>query len=78
MLEPGLLQSATVRKSGSAKDFGNRILLLRMLTPFYVRVVKPLRRFRRQGVVERLQEITPTDDRSPIGVEIIGQVDLTK
>jgi hypothetical protein len=45
---------------------------------FYVRVVKPLRRLQRRGVVEKLQEITPTDDRTPITVEIIGQVDLTK
>ena len=45
---------------------------------FYVRVVEPLRRFQRRGVVERLQEITATDDRTPIAVEIIGQVDRTK
>ncbi|PYM02269.1 MAG: hypothetical protein DMF19_03805 [Verrucomicrobia bacterium] len=42
---------------------------------FYVRVVKPLRRLQRRGIVERLQEITATDDRTPIAVEIIGQVD---
>jgi hypothetical protein len=45
---------------------------------FYVRVVKPLRRLQRRGVVERLQEITEADNRTPIAVEIIGQVDLTK
>jgi len=45
---------------------------------FYVRVVKPLRRLQRRGVVEKLREITPTDDRTPIGVEIVGPVDLTK
>jgi hypothetical protein len=45
---------------------------------FYVRVVKPLRRLQRRGVVERVQEIIATDDRTPIAVEIIGQVDLTK
>ena len=45
---------------------------------FYVRVVRPLRRLQRRGVVEKLQEITPTDDRTPIAVEIIGQVNLTK
>jgi hypothetical protein len=28
--------------------------------------------------VEKLQEITATDDRAFIAVEIIGQVDLTK
>ena len=45
---------------------------------FYARVVRPLRQLQRQGVVEKLQEITPTDDRTPIAVEIIGQVNLTK
>ena len=45
---------------------------------FHVRVVNPLRQLQRRGVVERLQEITGPDDRTPIAVEIIGQVDLTK
>jgi hypothetical protein len=45
---------------------------------FYERVVKPLRRLQRRGVVERLQEITAPDERTPIAVEIIGQVDVTK
>jgi hypothetical protein len=45
---------------------------------FYVRVVKPLRQLQRRGVVETLQEITAPDDRTPIAVEIIGQVDLAK
>jgi len=45
---------------------------------FYVRVVKPLRRLQRRGVVGKLQETTTTDDKTPIAVEIIGQVDLTK
>jgi len=45
---------------------------------FYERVVHPLRRLDGQGVVETLQEITATDDKIPIAVEIIGQVDLTK
>jgi len=45
---------------------------------FYERVVQPLRRLHCQGVVEKLLEITATDDRTPIAVEIIGQVDLTK
>jgi len=45
---------------------------------FHVRVVKPLRQLQRAGVVAKLQEITPTDDKTPIAVEIIGQVDLTK
>jgi hypothetical protein len=45
---------------------------------FYVRVVRPLRRLQRRGVVEKLQEITSADDKTPIAVEIIGQVDRTK
>ena len=45
---------------------------------FHVRVVNPLRQLQRRGVVERLQEITGPDVRTPIAVEIIGQVDLTK
>jgi hypothetical protein len=45
---------------------------------FYERVVQPLRRLHCQGVVEKLQEITATDDRTPIAVEIIGRVDRTK
>ena len=45
---------------------------------FYVRVVKPLRRLQRRGVVEKLEEIPATDDKTPTAVEIIGQVDLTK
>jgi hypothetical protein len=45
---------------------------------FHVRVVKPLRQLQRRGVVEKLQEITPADDKTPIAVEIIGQVNLTK
>jgi hypothetical protein len=45
---------------------------------FHARVVKPLRQLQRAGVVEKLQEITPTDDKTPIAVEIIGQIDLTK
>ena len=45
---------------------------------FHVRVVKPLRQLQRAGVVAKLQEITPTDDKTPIAVEIIGQVDVTK
>ena len=45
---------------------------------FYVRVVRPLRRLQGRGVVEKLQEITATDGKTPIAVEIIGPVDLTK
>jgi hypothetical protein len=45
---------------------------------FYERVVQPLRQLQRRGVVEKVQEITAIDDKTPIAVEIIGQVDLTK
>ena len=45
---------------------------------FYARVVRPLRRLQRRGVVEKLQEITSDDDQIPIAVEIIGQVNLAK
>jgi hypothetical protein len=45
---------------------------------FYVRVVRPLRQLQRRGVVEKLQESTPADDKTPIAVEIIGQVNLTR
>jgi hypothetical protein len=41
-------------------------------------VVQPLRRLQRRGVVETLQEITAADDKTPIAVEIIGQVDVSK
>ena len=43
---------------------------------FYKRVVKPLRRLHRRGVVKKLQEIKTPDGRTPIAVEIIGEVDL--
>jgi hypothetical protein len=45
---------------------------------FYERVVKPLRRLQHRGVVEKVQEITAAGEKTPIAVEIIGQVDLTK
>jgi len=45
---------------------------------FDERVVQPLRRLQRRGVLEKLQEITATDDRTPIAVEIMGHVDLSK
>ena len=31
-----------------------------------------------RGVVEKLQAITAPDERTPIGVEISGKVDVTK
>ena len=45
---------------------------------FHVRVVNPLRQLQCRDVVERLQEITGPDDRTPSAVEIIGHVHLTK
>lgn len=45
---------------------------------FYERVVKPLRRLQRRGVVEKLQEITAPDDRTPVAVEIIGRINLPR
>ena len=45
---------------------------------FYVRVVKPLRRLQRRGVVEKLRELSASDDKIPTAVEIIGQVDVSK
>ena len=45
---------------------------------FYVRVVKPLRQLQRRGVVEKLQEITAPDERTPVAVEIIGQVNFSE
>jgi hypothetical protein len=43
---------------------------------FYRRVVKPLRQLQRLGVLEKLEEITASGDRTPIAVEITGQVNL--
>lgn len=45
---------------------------------FYHRVVKPLRQLQNRGVVEKLEEITAPDNRTPVAVEIIGKVDLAK
>jgi hypothetical protein len=77
MLEPDycqarLLEIRVGRRLWDSKSYGENIRV------FYVRVIKPLRRLQRRGVVETLQEITATDNRTPIAVEIIGQVDLTK
>jgi len=77
MLEPDycqvrLLEIRVGRRLWDSKSYGENV------GAFYVRVIKPLRRLQRQGVVEKVQEITATDDRTPIAVEIIGQVDLTK
>ena len=74
MLEPDycqvrLLEIRVGRRLWDSKSYGEN---------FYVTVIKPLRRLQRRGVVERLQEITASDDRTPIAVDIIGQVDFTK
>jgi hypothetical protein len=45
---------------------------------FYRRVVKPLRQLQRRAVVEKLEEITASDDRTPIAVEIIGRINLPR
>ena len=49
-----------------------------MLMLFYVRVVKPLRRLQRRGVVAKLRELGASDDKIPTAVEIIGEVDVSK
>jgi hypothetical protein len=43
---------------------------------FYRSVVKPLRQLQSLGVLEKLEEITASDDRIPIAVEITGRVNL--
>ena len=77
MLEPDycqvrLLEIRAGRRLWDSKSYGENS------RAFYVRVVKPLRRLQSRGVVETLQEITATDDKTPSAVEITGQVDLTK
>jgi hypothetical protein len=77
MLEPDycqvrLLEIRAGRRLWDSKSYGENV------REFYARVVKPLRRLQRRGAVETLQEITAADDKTPIAVEIIGQVDLTK
>jgi len=77
MLEPDycqvrLLELRVGRRLWDSKPYGEDI------RAFYARVVKPLRQLQRRGVVENLQEITAADDKTPIAVQIIGQVDLTK
>ena len=77
MLEPDYCQVRLV-EIGVGRRFWQSNPSAENAHAFYVRVVKPLRRLQHRGVVERLQAITATDDRTPIAVEIIGQVDLTK
>jgi hypothetical protein len=77
MLEPNY-DKARLVEIGVGRRFWQSNPSAENARAFYVRVVKPLRRLQRRGVVERLQEITATDDKTPITVEIIGEVDLTK
>ena len=77
MLEPDycqvrLLEIRGGRRLWDSKSYGKNV------REFSVRVVKPLRRLQRRGVIETLHEITAADAKTPIAVEIIGQVDLTK
>ena len=77
MLEPDycqvrLLEIRVGRRLWDSKSYGEDA------RAFYVSVVKPLRQLQRRGVVEKVQEITATDDKTPSAVEITGQVDLTK
>jgi hypothetical protein len=77
MLEPDydklrLLEIRVGRRLWDSRFYGENV------RGFYVRVVKPLRRLQRRGVVQILQEITAADDKTPIAVEIAGRVDLTK
>ena len=76
MLEPDYYK--VLLEIGVGRRFWQSNLSAESAHAFYVRVVKPLRRLQRRGVVERLQEITASDDRTPIAVEIIGQVDFMK
>jgi hypothetical protein len=77
MLEPDYYK-ARLLEIGVGRRFWQSRPSVENARAFHMRVVKPLRRLQRRGVVERLQEITATDDRTSIAVEIIGLVDPTK
>jgi len=77
MLEPDYCK-ARLLEIGVGRRFWQSNPAAESAYAFYVRVIKPLRRLQRRGVVEKVQEITATDDRIPIAVEITGQVDLSK
>ena len=77
MLEPDYCE-ARLLEIGVGRRFWQSNPSLENAHTFYERVVQPLRRLQRRGVVEKVQEITATDNRTPVAVEIIGQVDLTK
>ena len=76
MLEPDYCK-ARLLEIGWGEGFGNPIFLLRMFAPS---TCEWSSRCGDSSVEasERLQEITATDDRTPIAVEIISQVDLIK
>ena len=76
MLEPDYCK-ARLLEIGVGRRFWESIASHKNTLNFYVRVVKPLRQLQRRGVVEKLQETTSCDERTPIAVEIVGQVDLT-
>ena len=77
MLEPDYYK-ARLLEIQAGRRFWQSTTSPKNVLNFYQRVVKPLRQLQRRGVVERLQEITAPDERTPIAVEIVGQVDLTK
>jgi hypothetical protein len=77
MLEPDYYK-ARLLEIGVGRRFWQSNPSAENADAFYVRVVKPLRQLQRRGVVEKLQEITPADDKTPTAVEIIGQVDVSK
>ena len=60
-----------------AKGSGNPILLPRNLTPSTCEWSGRCDNFSVEASWKNFEEITPTDDKTPIAVEIIGQVNLT-
>ena len=77
MLEPDYYK-ARLLEIGVGRRFWQSNPSAENADAFYERVVKPLRQLQRRGVVEKLQEITPADDKTPTAVEIIGQVDVSE
>src|SRR5438067_11906189 len=77
MLEPDYCK-ARLLEIGVGRRFWQSNPSAESAHAFYVRVVTPLRRLQRRGVVERGQAIIATDDRTATAVEIIGQVDVSK
>ena len=77
MLEPSYSEILLLEVR-SGRRFWQSEFIAKNPAEFYKQVVKPLRKLQRRGVVEKLQEIIATNGRTPIAVEIIGAVDLTK